>query len=282
MSKKFYSENEELNFGDSLNTFKDLFKYINSKTPTLEEALLEMFENAMFENAQLSKNENDAKELYNFLYIECNTKIENNWNSIRQKYVNITKIDALIISSYTYEPMAKYRKFSPYRLLNTNLVAINRKNGVKNVIKYLFLFLQSLRKLEKCKKNVLFRCIPCKVKLEKDPNNNKYVPYQKGLEKIFWPFTSTSDDEKTAERFLDNGKGTKFRIEGKDLWGYDISLFNACNEKEILLEPERKCLIENIKEGNNITEVTLKIIDNPKLLEICDFLKLVRNIIFNI
>ena len=41
---------------------------------------------------------------------------------------------------------------------------------------------------------------------------------------------------------------------------------------------------ENIKEGNNITEVTLKIIDNPKLLEICDFLKkiLVRNIIFNI
>ena len=77
---------------------------------------------------------------------------------------------------------------------------------------------------------------------------------------------------------------TKFRIEGKDLWGYDISLFNVCNEKEILLEPERKCLIENIKEGNNITEVTLKIIDNPKLLEICDFLKkiLVRNIIFNI
>ena len=277
MSKKFYSENEELNFDDSLNTFEDLFKYIKSKTPTLEEALLEMFE-----NAQLSKNE--AKELYNFLYIECNKKIENNWNSIRQEHKNITKIDALIISSYTYEPMAKYRKFSPYRLLNTNLVAINRKNGVKNVIKYLFLFLQSLRKLEKCKKNVLFRCISCKVKLEKDPNNNKYVPYQKGLEKIFWPFTSTSDDENIAERFLDNGKGTKFRIEGKDLWGYDISLFNVCNEKEILLEPERKCLIENIKEGNNITEVTLKIIDNPKLLEICDFLKkiLVRNIIFNI
>ena len=277
MSKKFYSENEELNFGDSLNTFEDLFKYIKSKTPTLEEALLEMFE-----NSQLSKNE--AKELYNFLYIECNKKIENNWNSIRQEHKNITKIDALIISSYTYEPMAKYREFSPYRLLNTNLVAINRKNGVKNVIKYLFLFLQSLRKLEKCKKNVLFRCISCKVKLEKDPNNNKYVPYQKGLEKIFWPFTSTSDDENIAERFLDNGKGTKFRIEGKDLWGYDISLFNVCNEKEILLEPERKCVIENIKEGNNITEVTLKIIDNPKLLEICDFLKkiLVRNIIFNI
>jgi len=33
----------------------------------------------------------EAKELYNFLYIECNKKIENNWNSIRQEHKNITK-----------------------------------------------------------------------------------------------------------------------------------------------------------------------------------------------
>ena len=277
MSKKFYSENEELNLEESLNKYEYLFKDIKSKPPTLEEALIDMFE-----NAGLPKK--DAKELYDHLYLMCNQRVQDKWNLIKQEYYNISKNDALVISSYTYEPKKKFEKFSPYRLLNTNLVATNRKIGVINVEKYLFLFLRALRGLNKTKKDVLFRCISCKVKLEKDPNNNKYVPYQKGLEKIFWPFTSTSDDENIAEGFLDNGKGTKFRIEGKDLWGYDISLFNVCNEKEILLEPERKCLIENIKEGNNITEVTLKIIDNPKLLEICDFLKkiLVRNIIFNI
>ena len=277
MSKKFYSENEELNLEESLNKYEYLFKDIKSKPPTLEEALIDMFE-----NAGLTKK--DAKELYDHLYLMCNQRVQDKWNSIEHEHKNISKNDALVISSYTYEPKKKFEKFSPYRLLNTNLVATNRKSGVINVEKYLFLFLRALRGLNKTKKDVLFRCISCKVKLEKDPNNNKYVPYQKGLEKIFWPFTSTSDDENIAERFLDNGKGTKFRIEGKDLWGYDISLFNVCNEKEILLEPERKCLIENIKEGNNITEVTLKIIDNPKLLEICDFLKkiLVRNNIFNI
>ena len=95
----------------------------------------------------------------------------------------------------------------------------------------------------------------------------------------FWPFTSTSDDEAVAENFLDNGKGTKFRIEGKDLWGYDIFLFNVCNEREILLEPERKYFIENVKEGSNITEITCKLIENTKLLEICNSINelLVRN-----
>ena len=216
----------------------------------------------------------------------CNQRVQDKWNLIEHEHKNISKNDALVISSYTYEPKKKFEKFSPYRLLNKNLVATDRKTGVINVEKYLFLFLRALRGLNKTKKNALFRCISCKVKLEKDPNNNKFVPFQKGLEKIFWPFTSTSDDEKTAEKFLDNGKGTIFKIEGKDLWGYDISLFNVCNEKEIILEPERKFLIENVRERNNITEVTLKLIDNPELLRNCDrYFKrrfLVRNNIFNI
>ena len=107
-----------------------------------------------------------------------------------------------------------YRKFSPYRLLNTNLVSDNRKNGVQNVEKYLFLLLSSLRRMTKCKKKCLFRCISNKVKLEKDPNNPKYVPYKNGNNKVFWAFTSTSDSEKVAENFLDNGKGTKYKIIG--------------------------------------------------------------------
>ena len=275
----FHSENEQLNLDESLDKYSYLFKDFRDNPPTLAEALTELFE-----NAGLTKK--DAKEFYDHLYLMCNQRVQDKWNSIEHEHKNISKNDALVISSYTYEPKKKFEKFSPYRLLNTNLVATDRKSGVINVEKYLFLFLRALRGLNKTEKNALFRCIPSKVKLEKDPNNNKFVPFQKGLEKIFWPFTSTSDDEKTAEKFLDNGKGTIFKIEGKDLWGYDISLFNVCKEKEIILEPERKFLIENVRERNNITEVTLKLIDNPELLQNCDrYFKrrfLVRNNIFNI
>ena len=164
-----------------------------------------------------------------------------------------------------------YEKYSPYRLLNSNLVATNRKNGVRNVAKYLYLFLRALRGLKKCKKNCLFRGINCKVKLAKDPNNTKYIPYVKGNEKIFWPFTSTSDDESVANGFIGNGTGTKFKIVGDNLWGYDITLFNVYKEKEILLEPESKYVVENIKEGN-IIEVTCKLIDKPQILQICNFI----------
>ena len=265
MSQKFYSANEELNFDESLDKFEFLFQDMKSKPPTLEEALLDMFM-----NAQLSKE--DAKEIYAHLILVCNNRINAKWDMIKQEHTDISKDDALIISSYTYEPKKKFEKFSPYRLLNTNLVATNRKNGVINIEMYLFLFLRALRKLKKCKKNCLFRCINCKVKLAKDPNNVKYIPFIKGNEKIFWPFTSTSDDENIALNFLGNGTGTKFKIIGDDLWGYDITLFNVYNEKEILLEPERRYIVDNIKEGN-ITEITCKLLDNPQILEICNFIK---------
>ena len=111
-----------------------------------------------------------------------------------------------------------------------------------------------------------------KVKLAKDPNNTKYIPYAIGNKKKFWPFTSTSDDESVANGFIGNGTGTKFKIEGDNLWGYDITLFNVCKEKEILLEPESKYVVENIKEGN-IIEVTCKLIDKPQILQICNFIR---------
>ena len=265
MSEKFYSVNEELNFDESLNKFEFLFKDMKSKSPSLEEALIDMFM-----NAQLSKD--DSKEIYEHLKLICENRINGKWDLIKQEHPDISREDALIISSYTYEPKTKYKKFGPYRLLNTNLVATDRKNGIINVEKYLFLFLRALRGLTKCKKNCLFRCINCKVKLAKDPNNIKYIPYIKGNEKIFWPFTSTSDDENIAMNFLGKGTGTKFKIIGDNLWGYDITLFNVYNEKEILLEPERRYIVDNIIEGN-ITEITCKLIDNPLILKICDFIK---------
>jgi len=264
MSEKFYTANEELNFDESLNNFEFLFKNYEFKSPTLKEALIDMFE-----NAQLSKE--NSIEIYDHLILSCTNRIDNNWNLIKKENKYLSREDALIISSYTYEPKKKYEKYSPYRLLNSNLIETNRKNGVINVEKYLFIFLRALRGLKRCHKNCLFRGITCKVKLEKDPDNIKYIPYVKGNEKIFWPFTSTSDDESVANNFLGNGIGTKFKIEGDNLWGYDITLFNVCKEKEILLEPETKYVVESIKEGN-IIEITCKLIDKPKILKICAYI----------
>ena len=244
MSQKFYSANEELNFDDSLDNFEYLFKDIKTKSPSLKDALMEMFSNAKL-------SEKDSAKIYDDLMLHCTNRIDDKWEAIKKEHPNISRDDALVISSYTYEPLQMYEKYSPYRLLNSNLVATNRKNGVINVAKYLYLFLRALRGLKKCKKNCLFRGINCKVKLAKDPNNTKYIPYAIGNKKIFWPFTSTSDDESVANGFIGNGTGTKFKIEGDNLWGYDITLFNIYKEKEILLEPESKYVVENIKEDNN-------------------------------
>jgi rubrerythrin len=260
MSRTFYSENEENNLEESLNKYEYLIKFYSSKPPTLEEALIELFRNG-------GASVEEAKDIYEHLNIVCNEQIKKNWNKIYQMNKDITKKDALIISSYTYEAKPMYKKYSPYRLLNTNLVSSDRKNGLMSVEKYFFLLLRSLRKLNKVKKNNLFRCITCKVKLENDPNNDKYVPYKEGNEKTFWPFTSTSDNEKTSESFLENGKGTKYRIVGDNLWGYDITLFNVYGEEEILLEPEKKYMIEKVQKGD-VIEVTCKVIDNPELLKI--------------
>ena len=73
----------------------------------------------------------------------------------------------MIISSYTCE--AKDKNYSPYRLLNKSLVSKNRKYGIENVSKYLYILLTSLRKLERFypdpKNNFLYRCIRSKTKI---------------------------------------------------------------------------------------------------------------------
>ena len=138
MSDKFYSQNEELNFDDSLDKYEFLFKDMNSKPPTLEEALIEMFR-----NAQLSPKE--SKEIYDHINLVCSNRINEKWDLIKAEHPDISKNDALIISSYTYEPKKMYEKLSPYRLLNTNLIATDRKSGVINIEKYLFLFMIAVR-----------------------------------------------------------------------------------------------------------------------------------------
>ena len=201
----------------------------------------------MFESCELDKNK--VKELTENILSKCKKRIEPFFDSIKNKYEKITKEDAYIICSYTCE--SKERKYSPYRILNQNLVSDDRKNGARNISKYLFILLKSLRKLPRYypKNNYLYRCLTVKVNISKDSNKEKMVPYIAGNIKTFWGFTSTSPDPKTTYSFLKKEEkiktGTIF-ILGGDIWGYDIELFNYYHEKEILLEPERKFKIDNV------------------------------------
>ena len=205
------------------------------------------------------------EELITEIIASIDEFITKNFNSIKEKYGNITKEEAMTISAYTYE--LSEGKYNIYRILNTNLVAQNRQQGIKNISKYLFLLLIALRKLTRYyPENYLYRCISVLVKLNYDSFNKSFVPYLKGNEKTFWGFTSTSPDIKTSYNFLGKG-GTIFSLAG-DIWGYDIQIFNVFGEKEILLEPERELIIEeSLPEVNGIIYVRCIIKSTPLVLE---------------
>ena len=265
MSLNLYLEEEDNNKEVSVNDFKDLFLAYENKVPTLSESLKQLFK---------SKNLSDDKvdELTNDILGKCKKTIDKNFNEIKKKYNNITKDDAYIICAYTCESIDQ--KFSPYSILNKNLVSENRKKGVRNISKYLYIFLKSLRKLDRYypskTEKYLYRCITRKVALKKDDSNDKLVPYIKGNIKTFWGFTSTSNKIKTAFDFLkgeETKSGTIFSL-GGDVWGYDITLFNYFGEAEILLEPERKFSIDNvIPDVNDIINITSTILTTPLILD---------------
>ena len=266
MSLNFYAEEEDNSKEESVNNYKDLFSSFENKLPTLSEAL-----NQMFKSAKL--NEKRINELTKDILDKCKKVIDPKLDEIKKKYNNISEDDAYIICSYTCE--SDDTLYSPYGLLNRNLVSDSRKNGVQNISKFLYIFLKALRKLPRYyppKENkYLYRCITHKVNLEKDSYNDKLVPYKIGYKKTFWGFTSTSYNPKTTYNFLKADKkiksGTIFSLRG-DIWGYDIELFNYYKEKEILLEPERKFIVENVLPPlNEITSVTCKILKTPLILD---------------
>ena len=170
----------------------------------------------MIESCELDKNK--VKELIDDIINKCKNRIDPDFDMIKKKYENITKDDAYIICSYTCE--SKERKYSPYRILNQNLVSDDRKNGVINISKYLYIFLKALRKLPRYypKNKYLYRCLTIKVNISKDSNNEKIIPYIIGNTKTFWGFTSTSTAPKTAYSFLHkeekNKTGTIFSLGG--------------------------------------------------------------------
>ena len=266
MSLNFYCEEEDNNREESIDKYKNLFINYKKNTPSLKDALIQMFESKNLDNEKINY-------LIGDIINKCKEKIDQNYNLIKNEYNNITKEDAYIICSYTYELKDKtYSPYSPYRILNQNLVSDNRQNGIRNISKYLYIFLKSLRKLPRYypKNKYLYRCLTCKVNITKDPDNKNIIPYINGNKKTFWGFTSTSSDAELSFSFLKKEenvkKGTIFRL-GGDIWGYNIELFNYFKEKEILLEPERKFIVEDVLPPlNDVIDITCKILKTNLIL----------------
>ena len=263
MSLIYYSEEEYKDKEESIDKYKDLFIQYENNMPTLNESL-----NQLFISAGLNKD--NSEDLIKDIINKCKKTIDNNFEKIKEKYNKIDKNDAYIICSYTCE--AKDKRYSPYKILNQNLVEDNRKNGIMNISKYLYIFLKSLRKLTiyypKTKK-YLYRCLKDNV-LQLKNQSKKWISYEEGNKKTFWGFTSTSPDINTSFEFL-NGEqikyGTIFLL-GGDIWGYDITLFNYYKEEEILLEPERKYIIDAAYCVNNdVANITCRILKTPLVLD---------------
>ena len=257
MSLHHFSEKEEKNKPETVNNYKYLFKSYENNLPTLSEALEQMFKSE-------SLDEEDVEELTCDILNKCKNVINNNYVDIKNKYKNLSKEDSEIICAYTCESLNN--DYSPYKILNKNLVSQNRREGVEKISKYLYIFLKALRKLPVYypseKDKYLYRCIRPKVN------------YQIHITKTFWGFTSTSQEKQTSFDFLGGGggnqnikTGTIFRLEGDNLWGYDIQLFNYFNEKEIILEPERKYIVDDILDINDIIYINCKMKKAPLILE---------------
>ena len=266
MSLNYYIKEEDNKKKETINNYKDLFSNYEKNEPSLKEALIQIFKSVISDDTKINKLEEDIRD-------KCKKFIEPRFNTIKQKYKNISIDDAYIICSYTCESFEG--NYSPYKLLNQNLVSDNRKQGIENISKYLFILIKSLRKLDiyypSQTKKYLYRCISDKVALEKDPFNDKLIPYVSGNQKTFWGFTSTSHNPKTTIDFLGTNQqfktGTIFTFTG-EVWGYDITLFNICREEEILLEPETKFIVDDVfPPVNEIIHITCKIIKSPLVLD---------------
>ena len=260
MSLHYYQEEEYNEKQDSINNYQNLFIKYLYEPQNLSDSLKQMFI-----GCGLSEEKSNA--LIEEITQKAKDTVNKNIKKIKKYYPKIDYNDALIISSYTCESIDK--KYSPYIILNQNIISKNKKETLKIISKYLFILLNSLRKLKKFypKKNkYLYRCINSKLNLNRQNYNN---------EKIFWGFISTTSEVKLSYNYL--GKEIKnntiFSLSG-DVWGYDITLFNYYNEEEILLEPEVKYLITGIgKDNNDIIMINCKF-ENVGLVDFQDVIQI--------
>ena len=213
MLKLFYDKNEEIPKNASINCYSNFYYKYNQNFPSLEDALKQMIFSTGIKYDK-------ANELVDEILSKTEKIVKFNYDMIKEKYPILNREEAKIISSYSCETTDS--NYNPCIILNRNLNDENREKGLKNISKYLFIFLKTLRKLDryypKPPKKYLYRCISYKVSLDKDPTNNNLIPYIIGNKKIFWGFTSTSPNPKTTIIFLGKNEqiktGTIFTLTG--------------------------------------------------------------------
>ena len=263
MSYNYYSEEEDYGQKESINNYLKIFSQYVKEMPSLSDALYQIFKSS-------NLDDNKIKSLTEDIMKKCGIIYEQNLNKINQKYPNISKDEALILCSYTCE--SKEYEYSPFILLHKNLVVENRKQGLENVSKYLYIFLRALKKLPVVQLHQkLYKFIQREIKINEDDSNKNIIPYQKGITKTFWGFTSVnlSQNIEYGEMKDDNDseKNTLFIIEGENC-GYDISLFNYHWREKYLLEPEIEYTINNIIPNiRDMIFVSCKIIKSSNLFE---------------
>ena len=165
MSLKFYCEDEfDKNKEISIDKFKHIFLNYEKNTPSLSEALNQMY------HQSLGIDEIKINQFINEIIEKCKERIDPEFDILKIKYNDITIEDAYIICSYTCE--TKIKGYSPYKLLNINLNSEDRKNSVRNVSKYLYILLKALRKLPRYypKDKYLYRCLTQQVNISQEKN----------------------------------------------------------------------------------------------------------------
>ena len=161
MSLHYYVNNETLT-KESINNHINIFNEYIYKTPTLKEALMQMFNSSGANSIKTGK-------LIEEILKKINTHLNKKYKEISKKYPKITLEEAQIISSYTCELSKTDYRYNPYKILNTNLVSKEGNKGLSIISKYLFIFLKALRKLDKFypkKDQNLYRSINCEIDLE--------------------------------------------------------------------------------------------------------------------
>ena len=260
MSYNYYSEEEDYNKKESINNYWQLFSKYEKEEPSLSDALNQMFISANIDN-------NKINELTKEIMRKCKLIYEQNHEEIYNNYETIIKEDVYIISTFTIE-LNDY-EYSPFIILHKNLVAENRKQGLENISKYLYIFLKSLRKLPIFHfKQELYKFIQKRIKIEEDNINKNIIPYKSGITKTFFGFSSINLSPNIEYGDIkDNRQGTLFIIKG-DTWGYDISLFNYFGKKKYLLEPEKIYIFDKILANfNNIIIASCTIVKSPIIFE---------------
>ena len=262
----FYNKNQDIPKNESIYSYENIFKEYNTKIPTLYEALYQMYHS-------LDITDQKSDSIIKFILEKAQKFIQFNYDIIKEDNPFLTKEDAMIIYSYTCEVFDS--NYSIYKIVNNNLNEVNRLKGINNISKYFFIFLKSLRKLNRYypKEKYMYRCINKQINLKKDLFDERIVPYDKGAVKTFYGFLSiTSREDMTYDlkgKRKKDDKGTIFQISGK-FRGYDISLFNKLIDEHIILEPEHIIKIINVVppiKNNEIIHINCNIEKPPLLLK---------------